>query len=473
MSFLVSLGKINIDAAYYNIYNYRGLVSQKPNNYSIEKLESYIEKLTAFKNLISQMGEGFLKQLGFYQKKSFYIVILNAKLKIAYSLFNDLYKANYVLPGQTALFGLGKAQKFSNVKLVDRSKIITEPKTFQGRENSFAKETVEKIVNEGFDISQEPIVVWFDEAKNKYVVISGHSRFEASNILYNQGQKDLAEMPVKVFLGTKEQAQEYALLESNRSGTAESFKSDLKAYKIAKEKGYNKAALLAIFKPESKLRLLQDLSYLNTNGQFIEHLGEDSEKHFPYLQRNAQWVGLMRKNNPKLTNAHEKELFDYLYKTKKGLSIRKDAFFDLVNKTISKITFNFSEPLNLNNAVSSNALTNPAKEQIKDIESEITKLERQIKAKRENIIRAKREGLTAIANKLQYDISNIEKVIQRKLTEVDKIKREISNLENQTVSDLFSQFAEPQQPKEDNSTQLLELEAEALTLELELLNFNS
>jgi len=125
-------------------------------------------------------------------------------------------------------------KRFSDVKLIPREQITTDPKTFQGRQVKYAQETVNKIVREGFDKSQEPIIVWFDSIKNKYIVISGHSRWEASEILYKKGDKSLKNMPAKVFLGDKDEAIEYAVLESNRSGTEEGFKSDLKAFKIAK-----------------------------------------------------------------------------------------------------------------------------------------------------------------------------------------------------------------------------------------------
>jgi len=42
-------------------------------------------------------------------------------------------------------------------------------------------------------------------------------------------------------------------LESNRSGTAEGFLSDLRAFKRAKKKGYNKEQMNSLFKPESYL----------------------------------------------------------------------------------------------------------------------------------------------------------------------------------------------------------------------------
>lgn len=72
--------------------------------------------------------------------------------------------------------------------------------------------------------------------KKKYIVISGYSRWEASRILYERGDNSLEKMSAKEFYGDRETAADYAVLESNRSGTNEGFKSDLMAYKRAVKK---------------------------------------------------------------------------------------------------------------------------------------------------------------------------------------------------------------------------------------------
>jgi hypothetical protein len=197
------------------------------------------------------------------------------------------------LDGFLGLGYLGKlmVQKFSTIQEIDRKQIDVRPDWFQGRQTAYSQESFDKIVREGFDKSQEPIAVWLDPETKTYIVISGHSRWHASEELFRRGQKDLKTMPVKIFQGSKEEAQDYAILESNRSGTAEGLLSDLKAYKRAVTKGYSKEQLKDLFKPEAHLRLLQDLSYLKETGKFIENLASDAAKSFPYFQRNAQWVG--------------------------------------------------------------------------------------------------------------------------------------------------------------------------------------
>lgn len=345
-------------------------------------------------------------------------------------------------------------KRFSDVKEIDRSQIIVDPKLFQGRQTEYSEDTVKAIMAKGqYDKSAEPIVVWFDEDRDKYIVISGHSRWEAATRLFESGrQPDLKKMPVKVFLGDLDDAIDYATLESNRGSSEEGLISDLQAYKRAVERGYNREKLLSIFKPESKLKKLQELSYLNPKGQFIFHLSKESSRSFPYLERNARWVGQLRKMLPQLTDAHETELFDYFYRGKdKGLKVSKDQFMDLVDKRVNRIDFDPDNALNLENKVSSNALTDPITEQIKEIEQDINQMQKRIQKKRESIVKARESSLPdkdGIIESLQSDIRNYEAAIIRKLEEQNRLRQQKGKLERETVVDLFSNPA-PEPKKEE------------------------
>jgi hypothetical protein len=466
-------------AHYFNRESFRKLTTMNIPKMTLAQVDLYIDLMKHYLAIFARAPKTQLKKVGFLTNIDHFTTVAETYIRKAAAHRNKLWQQQYNLPGQTALFGVN-TNRFSPIKEVDRKQITTQPHIFQGREDAFAKETVDKIVREGFDKSQDPIVVWFDDKAKKYVVISGHSRFHASEVLFEKGDKTLAKMPVKVFLGDKDEAQEYALLESNRSGTQESFKSDLKAFKIAKEKGYNKAQLLSIFKPESKLRLLQDLSLLNPNGQFVQYIGSDDEKHFPYLQRNAQWVAQLRKAYPALSDAHEKEMFDFLYKSKQGLAIRKDNFNNLIEKKVANITFDPQKPLNLANTPSTNALTDPAKEALNDINREIEKHTKEISRKQDLIIRAKREGITDLIPKFEAEINDLQKLVLRKKEEADKLSQQITKVESTVVADLFSMNPEPapetkiQEPKANSqppkaNLKKLKLKAKAIKIKLMLL----
>ena len=342
-------------------------------------------------------------------------------------------------------------KKFSEKKFIPRGQISVDPKTFQGRQTAFSDDTVKKIVAEGFDLTDDPIVVWKDTKAKKYFVISGHSRWAASEILFKKGDKRLAKMPVKIFNGDKEQAADFAILESNRSGTKEGLKSDLTAYKRAISKGYNKKYLLGIFKPETYLNLLQKLSFLNVKGQFLEYIDSDSEKSFPYLRRNAEWTGSLRKEYPKLSDAHEAELFSYFYKTNKGLKITKQKFTDLMYKKVSNMFFDASKPLNLENIVSTSAVTSPGKAAIKEIENEIEALQRDRAKKEELIITAKQQGKTALIEKFKAEITGINALVLRKIERKRQLESQVIGLEKQTGFDLFSAPPVPSQAKTETT----------------------
>ena len=334
-------------------------------------------------------------------------------------------------------------QRFSDIKEIDRSEIITMPELFQGRQNEFSQESVDKIVSEGFDKSNDPIIVWYNPEKEKYVVISGHSRWRASQVLFEKGDSSLQTMPVKEFLGDIEEAKSYALLESNRASTQEGLISDINAVKKMVADGYNKANMLKYIKPESKLNNIINYTYLNPNGKFIEHIEET--KSFPYIERNAIWVGELRKaNKEKLTDLHENEMFDYMYLTgnSKGLKLNKSEFFNLIGSKVSKMFYDASQPLNLTNVVSTSAVLSPARAKINEIQSDIEYWNKEIEKKRLLIARANQEGLTKMVPQFNEYIDNANKKLLSLHEDKLRLESEVNTISNQVVSDLFSMKVE-------------------------------
>jgi len=345
--------------------------------------------------------------------------------------------------------------RFSAPKNIDRSKIGVDPKRFQGREGEYSEETVKAIVAQGFDKNAGPMTVWYDSAKDKYFVLAGHSRWEASKRLLKAGDKDLETMNVKIFQGNEEEAIDYAVLESNRKSTQEGLKADLRAYKAAVKKGWNREKLLTLFRPESRLRKLQDLAFLNADGRFLEKLDSEQEKSYPYLARNAQWVGQMRGQVPQLTDSHEVELFQYLYQTdKKSLGIKKDKLFDLVNRKVGQLGFDASKPLNLKSIASVSPITSPINAEIKAIEKEMEDLVKKQEKARENIIEARKQGLHDLIENFAKVESDINKVLLRKQEERARLQKGLAQAERETVYDLFSTGSpakEPEPKKESKS----------------------
>jgi hypothetical protein len=329
--------------------------------------------------------------------------------------------------------------RFSSAFDLERKRVAVDPLRFQGRQGEFAEDTVNAIVNKGkYDRNADEIIVWRDPSNENYYVISGHSRWEAARQLFESGkQPDLITIPVKEYEGDEEDAIDFATIESNRGSTEEGLKSDLEAYRRAVSRGFNTKRLMAAFKPKTRLFKLRDLSFLNPKGPFTQYLGTESEKHFPYIERNARWVGVLRDQMP-LTNEHEQEIFNFFYKENEaGQKLSKDQFFKIINDKVNRIDFDADAPLNLKNRVSSNALTDPITEQIKDLDRQIEKLNREAGQKRESIARAKSEGLIDVVPKLQSRISDINKITLRLTEEKQALKQKSGRIEASAV-DLFS-----------------------------------
>ncbi|MEM9022282.1 MAG: ParB N-terminal domain-containing protein [Bacteroidota bacterium] len=354
------------------------------------------------------------------------------------------------------------AFKFSAVTEVPRDKITLRPDLFQGRQHDFAKETVDKIVREGFDKSREPIIAWKD-AQGRYVVISGHSRWEASERLFEAGDTGLKTMPVKFFQGTLQDAIDFAVLESNRDGTQEGLKSDLQAYRRAIRQGRNREFLQGIFKPENRLRLLEDIVSLDEDGTWMRYLDTSAEKHFPYLQRNAAWVGQLRKQLPELTHRHEHELFEYLYAIKDGkttgkqrLLITKDQLFSLVEKRVARTDFTPERPLNLAALPSTSAVTEPQRERMAEVQAEIDRLARERAEKDDLIATATASQEFELVGKFKRRQSAINALITEKKLEIATLQQAIGKLEANTIDLFTAPDAAPDTPPPTDEIEALE-----------------
>jgi hypothetical protein len=345
--------------------------------------------------------------------------------------------------------------RFSSVFDLPRQDIRLDPARFQGRQGEYSEETVNAIVSSGrFDPTVSALVVWKDPDSGKYFLLSGHSRYEAAKRLYESGkQPELTSLPVKELMNaTEEEAVEYATIESNRRGTEEGLISDLKAYRLAVNSGKNATQLKRLFRPDTKLRRLQELSYLNPRGMFIEQLAAPSQQSFPYLERNARWVGDMRRQLPTLTDAHERELFDYLYGSKKGLNLDKAKFYDLVNNKVNRLDFDPELALNLHDRISPTAYTDPLNEQMRELDKEIDTAQKEIDNRRATMARANAEGVPVpkYQGRITFEerIAELNRHIIRLIERKEAIRQSAGKVERTMGGDLFSQVEEPKATEE-------------------------
>lgn len=218
------------------------------------------------------------------------------------------------------------------------AKIHTDTKRFQNRVDAFSEASANSVA-ENYDPNKfDPIVVWFDQKAKKLFVLSGHSRFEGMQ------RRKAKTIPVRYFKGSEQEAIQFAKVEANRGATQETMIEDLAAYRMMRDgdesrgiKKSTKGELSKIFK--GKVQKLEAYSYLAPGGLFVNALSQATTSNYPYLERNAQWIGQLRKENTALQNGSEDNIFHFFYSDRTGrhLKLSKDEFFKLAQKRINQL----------------------------------------------------------------------------------------------------------------------------------------
>lgn len=310
--------------------------------------------------------------------------------------------------------------KIAEIKEIPIKDIKTDEGRFQNRATSFSEETASSIEKNYNPAAFDPIIVWKDPKDNNIYVLAGHSRLEG---MKRRGAKTI---PAKFFEGTEREAINYAIIESNRKATQEDILADIRAYKKAKSEGYSKQKLLELFKKESKIKTLENYSHLDENGQFLSALNSESAKTYPYLERNASWVGELRKMYPQLTDGHEQELFDYFYRDRLSHSfIKKEELFDKIEDRVTDVTFNKYQKLALDKLENAGAR---ARSDTRDIQLKIDLLKARNRELKKLSLGAPEEQKKIFQKEI---ISNIE--------EIKKLESNINEIVNSQF-DIFEQL---------------------------------
>ncbi len=238
---------------------------------------------------------------------------------------------------QSSKFKVQSEETSKNVvaKMIAISSINTDPKRFQNRQDAFSEASANSVAMHYDRNKFDPIVVWLDPKQKKTFVLSGHSRYEG---MKRRGEKSI---PARYFKGTEEEAIRFAKV---RAATQETLTEDLAAYKLMRDgdtdkgiKKLSKAELSRVFK--GKVQKLEAYSNLNANGLLIQALSQSNTSNYPYLERNAQWIGILRSENKVISNQGEDNIFHFFYSDKSGrnLKLSKDDFFKLAKKKINQL----------------------------------------------------------------------------------------------------------------------------------------
>lgn len=236
-----------------------------------------------------------------------------------------------------------EAQKLETAKVfnVPLAQIKTDVDRFQNRDTDFSERTAQEVADNYDPNKFDPIVLWRDPADGSTYVLSGHSRLEGMK------RRNAADIPARYFQGDERAAMNFARLEANRLGAAETFGETLKAYRAAKENQYTSKQLKSTF--GSDVDFLDAVQHLNPSGDFVKILSQPAATEFPYIRRFARWIGEARETYAdKFTNAHEEQLFKFLYTDDaKNRGINRDDFFKLLDKNFGKADWQADQPLTL------------------------------------------------------------------------------------------------------------------------------
>ena len=206
-----------------------------------------------------------------------------------------------------------KVAQYTGVKTIPLSDLYTDEKRFQNRKK-LNEEIVENIVKNFKPTDLDPLVVWYDKKQGKTFVLAGHHRFEALKRLKHKN------VPVKFAnddYPTEADAIRYAKEISNANRTLEEPYERAAIYRKYREEGYSEKEINDKAALEGKNRsYILNLSCLNPKGATMSTLVQFSQTQSKAdkneAERVADWIGQARRNAPELTDAHEKEMFDFL-----------------------------------------------------------------------------------------------------------------------------------------------------------------
>ena len=268
-----------------------------------------------------------------------------------------------------------KVAQYTGVKTIPLSDLYTDEKRFQNRKK-LNEEIVDNIVKNFKPTDLDPLVVWYDKKQDKTFVLAGHHRFEALKRLKHKT------VPVKYAnedYPTEADAIRYAKEISNANRTLEEPYERAAIYRKYREEGYSEKDINEKAALEGKNRsYILNLSWLNPKGATMSTLVQFSQTQSKAdkneAERIADWIGQARRNAPELTDAHEKEMFDFL--TNKEASKRttnKAKFLEYVRACYNP--FEPTEPLNLARIKYQSEGEKQYDEEVEELKNNINKLQ--------------------------------------------------------------------------------------------------
>ena len=234
----------------------------------------------------------------------------------------------------------------SDVQVMELNDIYTDEARFQNREQ-LNQQFVNEIAKNWSDANQDPIHIWEDPKDDHFYVLSGHHRY--------YGAKQAHRESVKIIDRTNDfneaQAIKYAREEANVNRTMETAIERAKALRIKRQRGDSQAEINKFLEREGKNRtFINNISALYPKGKTLktlEQFGNSDDKQIQKeTEQRSDWIGEARRTINGLTDAHENELFDFLFDKDASKRISSKAEFLQKVRSVVK-PMEPDEPLNI------------------------------------------------------------------------------------------------------------------------------
>lgn len=287
-----------------------------------------------------------------------------------------------------------KAVEDLSVKRMSLSDIHTDENRFQGRKQ--LNEAVLRNISENFnDADQDPIHIWKDPKSGKYYVLSGHHRYYGAK---NAGRNDVKIVDRSNDF-TESQAIKFAKEEANANRSMETPLERGTTLRNKIEGGATLEEVQEFLNREGKnRRFVENLSYLNPKGFVYQTLqrfyGTQNADGLQDMEKFAGWIGEIRKTfKDKITDAHEKEVFDFLMN--RDLSKRftnKQDFIEKVRAIVETLDYDSNQPLNLSRVKDKTNLEREWDNTLNELTQDKKKVEKEIDTLRERFTNPAMEG---------------------------------------------------------------------------------
>jgi len=362
------------------------------------------------------------------------------------------------------------------------AELTTSLKDFQGRAEAYSSTTYNRIVNEvksgNFNrTALPPIQIWKDPRTGKFVILGGHSRTAAFEAIYagkhplhkKYSKEDFAHIAAQVVDAKNLDEAKKIAQESNLAGV----QSDIDFAKYVREIRPTFQTKAEYWKKMEDLfgankNYINELSYLNPAGKTMamlqQFLSITDRSQRAIIDKIASYIGAVREKMPKITNAHEDEIFDWLFSSlssgNKAIQDKistKQEVIAIIMAKVENMFFEPDKPLNLNNIGSKTYIDEEYEKLLNEKLQEITQKQKEYNAVKEDLF-AQGYSTEEIENALKERDKYILH-LQKQLRDL-KLKKGEIQLENKKIINLFDQLPSAAAEKQHQVTDLEKAELE-------------